>query len=166
MSCEWHNTLYFVIMRQRLFRYGNLNVASTLCTIRSYWRHFEADRLLMFPWKRNLEADLWNMTWLCVTNHHVLRLEYLYILTGPQPAYDILENKRYDASNTCVCLCRSLKLLTAGHSDFVAILLKTDNMILSNFRCNQEKCLANYTYSWTKSKVWITFTIKWIAPIL
>jgi len=57
MSWEWHNTLYFVIMRQRLFRYGNLNVASTLCTICSRWKHFEADGWLMFPWKRNLEAD-------------------------------------------------------------------------------------------------------------
>jgi len=40
MSCEWHKTLYFVIMGQRLFRYGNFNVASTSCTLRSYWRHW------------------------------------------------------------------------------------------------------------------------------
>jgi len=37
---------------------------STLCTVCSCWRHFEADRRLLLPWKRNLEVGLmWKMTW-------------------------------------------------------------------------------------------------------
>ena len=35
-----------------------------LCTICSYWRHFEADRWLLLLWKQNLEAGLMRkMTW-------------------------------------------------------------------------------------------------------
>jgi len=40
------------------------------------------------------------------------------------------------------------------------------DLVYSNFICNPEEFVANYTYSWKKSKVWITVTIKWIAPIL
>jgi len=31
---------------------------TTFCTTCSYWRHFETDRQLLLPWKRNLEAYL------------------------------------------------------------------------------------------------------------
>ena len=49
----------------------------------SYSRDFEEDRRLMLPWKRNMEIrSIWNMTW--SVHHHVLSLEYLYFLTGPQ----------------------------------------------------------------------------------
>jgi len=38
--------------------------------------------------------------------------------------------KTGDSTNTCVCLYKSLKLLTGDHSDFAAVQLKTDNCLV------------------------------------
>jgi len=47
-----------------------------LHTMGSYWRHFEADRCFLLPWKQNLETSLmWKITW--SVHYDVLSLEYL-----------------------------------------------------------------------------------------
>ena len=56
--------------------------------------------MLMLSWKQNLEAGLmWNMTW--SVHHHVLCLEYLHFLTGPQPADDIFGGSKMIVSWCC-----------------------------------------------------------------
>jgi len=50
----------------------------TFCTTCCYWKHFETEKRLLLPWKRNLEAGLmWKMTWsVC---YHVFSLEYYFL---------------------------------------------------------------------------------------
>jgi len=83
-----------------------------------------------------LNVDKWEMTPLL----HDFQHGYMRNLLETRDK----DNKRYYSSNTCASLCRSLKLLTADRSDFLAVLLKADYMLLCNLRGNLVEFLANY----------------------
>jgi len=65
------------------------------CAMQLYWRHFEAERRLLLPWKRNLEAgSTWKKTW--YGHYHALSLEYICFPTANRLSL------RTDGSAHCV----------------------------------------------------------------
>jgi len=72
-----------------------------------------------------------------MVNYHIGEKDVAMQTRRHCPAHCKPETKKTgDSGNACVCFHMSLKLSTDDNSDFVAVKLKTDYMLLSNLRFN------------------------------